>query len=93
MVTHAHIMLLGFVTSFIYGVCYKLWIPNPSKKIAIIQFTFHHAGSILMLSGLILIYGKIIPENKIEPVMAISSVAVIFAIILMIYQLLANKAE
>ena len=27
-VTHAHIMLIGFLLSFIYGLCHKLWLNN-----------------------------------------------------------------
>ena len=28
MPTHAHIMLVGFVISFIYALCHKIWLIN-----------------------------------------------------------------
>lgn len=35
LVTHAHIMLIGFVVSFIYGLCHKLWLDNDSGRLAV----------------------------------------------------------
>ena len=91
MVTHAHIMLLGFVTSFIYAVCYKLWITNGATKIALLQFFIHQFGAILLLSGLFLMYAQIVTGDKIAPMMAISSIAIILGLILMIYQVIVEK--
>ena len=31
MPTHAHIMLVGLVLSFIYGVCHRLWLHDPRR--------------------------------------------------------------
>jgi len=92
-VTHAHIMLLGFVTTFIYAICYKLWIKNALTKVALLQFIFHQLGTLLMLLGLFLIYGQIISLEEIEPIMAFSAIAVIVAMVLMIYQFLAKNYE
>ncbi|MCW8870508.1 MAG: TonB-dependent receptor, partial [Proteobacteria bacterium] len=58
MVTHAHVMLLGFVVSFIYGVSFKLWIKNTSSKLAVLQFTLHQVGTLGLLTGLFLLYGQ-----------------------------------
>ena len=33
-ITHAHIMLVGFVTSLIYAVIHRLWLPAPSRALA-----------------------------------------------------------
>ncbi len=93
MVTHAHIMLLGFVTTFSYGLCYKLWITNSSTKVAKSQFVLHQLGTILMLSGLYMMYGNLIENHKIEALMGISSVAVILGLILMIYQLIQTNRD
>ena len=91
MVTHAHIMLLGFVTSFIYAVCYKLWITNGATKIALLQFLLHQLGTLLLLTGLFLMYAQIVPGDKLAPMMASSSIAIILSLILMIYQLIFQK--
>ena len=50
-VTHAHIMLVGFVVSFIYALCHKLWLDGPNRRLAQIQFYLHQGqgGSILCL--------------------------------------------
>lgn len=88
MVTHAHIMLLGFVTTFCYGLCYKLWIKNVNHRIANLQFAIHHTGTFMMLAGLFLIYGQRVDASHIEMMMASSAFAVIVAMLLMILQLI-----
>ncbi len=42
-VTHAHILLAGFVVSFIYGLCHKLWLNNSTSRLAQAQFYLHQA--------------------------------------------------
>lgn len=86
MVTHAHIMLLGFVTTFSYGVCYKLWLNHSVSKVATVQFILHQVGTLMMLTGLFLMYGQVVDANKLELLMALSAVMVIGAMLLMIFQ-------
>ncbi len=83
MPTHAHIMLLGFVVTFIYGVCHKLWLGNTMPKISIIQFYVHHIGTLVLLTGLFLLYGGFIAAEKIEPILASASIVVWIGMILM----------
>jgi len=83
MVTHAHIMLIGFVVSFVYGLCHKLWLNNITSKLAIIQFYVHQVGAIIILVGLFLYYGKFISLETIDPVLALGSVTVFTGMILM----------
>jgi len=82
-VTHAHIMLVGFLLSFIYGLCHKLWLDNSTSKLAIIQFYVHQFGSLVLLLGLFLLYGEFVDLEKIDPVLAIASVIVFVGLILM----------
>lgn len=82
-VTHAHIMLIGFVLSFIYALCHKLWLNNSTSKLAIIQFYLHQLGSIGVFIGLFLLYGQLVAVESIDPVLAFSSVLVFIALILM----------
>ena len=83
LVTHAHIMLVGFVVSFVYGVCHKLWLDNIESGLARIQFYLHVVGAIGITIGLYLLYGGIVAPENIEPVLSISSIAVLIGMILM----------
>ena len=82
-VTHAHIMLIGFLLSFIYGLCHKLWLNNSTSRLAVVQFYVHQAGTAIILLGLFLVYGQFVPLDTIDPVMAIASIAVLVGVILM----------
>ena len=83
-VTHAHILLVGFVVSFIYAIIHKLWLPNTGRLLAMIQFTLHQLAVLVMSLGLGLLYGAVIPPEKLEPFLASSSMAALAAVVLMI---------
>jgi len=83
MVTHAHIMLIGFVVTFIYGLCHKLWLNNIVSILSKIQFYIHQLGTASILIGLFLYYGHFVSMETIDPVLAISSIAVLIGMILM----------
>ena len=83
MVTHAHIMMIGFVVSFIYGLCHKLWLNNTTSKLATAQFYIHQLGTIGIVVGLFLLYGNHVELETIEPVLAIASIIVLTGMILM----------
>lgn len=83
MVTHAHIMLVGFVVSFVYAVCHKLWLNNAQSTLASVQFHIHQAGSLVMFIGLFLLYGRIMPEESVGPVLGIASITVLVGMVLM----------
>lgn len=82
-VTHAHIMLIGFVVSFIYGVCHKLWLPNVSKKMATIQFYTHQIGTFIILVSLFLLYSGKVAESVLGPILGVSSILVLVGMMLM----------
>ena len=83
LVTHAHIMLVGFVVSFIYALCHKLWLNNTTTKLAITQFYFHQVGTLILVICLFLFYGKFVTVETIDPVLAISSIIVFIGVVLM----------
>ncbi|HKE96365.1 MAG TPA: hypothetical protein VKB34_18805 [Povalibacter sp.] len=83
MVAHAHIMLAGFVVSFIYGLCHKLWISGGRNALASTQFYVHQSGVAVMSGGLFLLYGNYIAHESLEKILAASSVAVLVGMILM----------
>jgi len=83
MVTHAHIMLVGFVLSFIYGLCHKLWLDNTTSKLAVAQYYLHQAGSLALLFGLFLLYGGFVDPAAIDPILGIASIVVFAGVVLM----------
>ena len=88
LVTHAHILLIGFVLSFVYGIIHRLWLENPGRAIANLQFVLHQAAAITISAGLFLIFGGMVSEAKLAPIMAAASVSVLLGMILMIYMVI-----
>lgn len=88
LVTHAHLLLLGFVTSFIYGVSYRLWLPAAHRALASLQFSIHHLGTAVLVAGLFMLYGRLAPEAVLGPVLGVASVVVLVGLMLMMALLL-----
>ena len=82
-VTHAHIMLLGFVVSFIYAVCHKLWLNNPSATLVIIQYYLHLVGSLIIVAGLFLLYGGYVSLAVLDPILAVGSIMSLISLVMM----------
>jgi hypothetical protein len=93
LVTHAHILLIGFVVSFIYAIIHKLWLTSASRALGTIQFFIHQASTITVSVGLFLLYGNLIPESTLEPVLGIGSVGVLLAMLLMLYMVVTPRKE
>ncbi len=85
-VTHAHIMLIGFLLSFVYGLCHKLWLNNSTSKLAIAQFYVHQIGSFVVLLGLFLLYGQFVALETIDPILAAASITVFVGVVLMKFE-------
>ena len=83
LVTHAHIMLVGFVVSFVYAVIYKIWITESVSKLFTVQYICHQVGSIVLVFALYCMYGGLLTGAILEPILAISSILVLIAMILM----------
>lgn len=90
-VTHAHILLVGFVVSFIYALCHKLWLDTDGTMLAKLQFWIHQVGVLAMVIGLYLLYSHKFDAEKIEPILAVSSILVLIGLILMLVMVLKNK--
>jgi hypothetical protein len=90
-VTHAHILLVGFVVSFIYAVIHKLWLGEKASLLAKVQLVVHQAGALMMFSGLFLLYGGLVPEAQIEAVLAPSTIIVFTGALLMIVMVLKKQ--
>jgi len=91
--THAHIMLIGFLLSFLYALCHKLWLSGPVGILAKVQYYTHLVGASVISAGLFLLYGNYLPPEAVDPVLALSSVAILIATVLMFVLLLKTKAQ
>ena len=92
-VAHAHILLVGFVVSFVYALVHKLWLSGAGSMLATVQFWLHQAGALLMSIGLVLLYGGMAAPEKLDPLLAASSIAVLGAAILMTYMVARAPAR
>jgi len=90
-VTHAHILLVGFVTSLIYGVIHKLWLTGKMPRLAMAQFIVHHAGAVTMFVGLLLLFGNVLPLAQLDPVLALASVTVMLGAVLMLVMVVKSN--
>lgn len=87
-VTHAHLLLAGFLMSLVYAVIHRLWLPEPDRLCSQLQFGAHHVGVVLMITGLFLLYGGYIAPQTLEPLLAGSSILVLLALLLMLTMVL-----
>jgi hypothetical protein len=93
LVTHAHILLIGFVVSLIYAIIHKLWLEKPARGIANIQFVLHQAAAVTLSVGLFLLYGSMLPESVLAPILGIASTGVLLGMLLMLYMVVRFGTE
>ncbi|HWU75481.1 MAG TPA: TonB-dependent receptor [Rhodanobacter sp.] len=87
-IAHAHILLVGFVVSFIYALIHKLWMAGAASRLAGFQFYLHPLATLVMTAGLALLYGRVIPPTTLGPVLGVASVGVLLAMVLMAWMVL-----
>ena len=90
-VTHAHLLLVGFLLTFAYAVIGRLWLPGRRGLLRTLQFWVHHAGAAGLISGLFLLYSGRLSLGALEPLLAASSILVLLALVLM--SVMAARAE
>jgi hypothetical protein len=88
LVAHAHILLIGFVVSFVYGIIHRLWLDKPSRTIATIQFVLHQAAAVTISIGLFLLYGNFMPQAVLDPILGIAAFGVLLGMLLMLYMVI-----
>ncbi len=91
-VAHAHILLVGFVVSFIYGLIHKLWLGTTNRSVAAVQFYLHQASALVMAIGLLLLYGGLF-QDVLDPILAMSAFGVLGGALLMIYLVIRSPAQ
>jgi hypothetical protein len=82
-IAHAHILLVGFVVSFIYALIHKLWLVGAAGRLAGFQFYLHQIAALVMLSGLVLLFSGMVAEATLGPVLGMATVGVLLAMVLM----------
>jgi hypothetical protein len=92
LVAHAHILLIGFVVSFIYGIIHKLWLARPNRMIASLQFYLHQAAALALSIGLTLLYGGLVPPGPLVPLLTVGSIAVLIGVLMMLYMVLTTRS-
>ena len=90
LVTHAHILLIGFVLSLVYGIIHKLWLEYPNRAMANIQFVLHQAAALTVSVGLFLIFGNMVSESVLGPILGIASMGVLLGMLLMLYMVIRS---
>lgn len=88
LVTHAHVLMVGFVVSLVYGIIHRLWLDAPGRVTAMAQFVIHQLAAALMLVGLLLLYGGKASETTLAPLLGAGSIGVLLGMLLMLYMVL-----
>ena len=84
-VTHAHLLLLGFVVSLLYAMLYRLWLGAlPADRLAWVQYGLHQGGTVALVAGLFMLYGGHAAAASVEPLLGAASVTVLAAMVLML---------
>ena len=89
-IAHAHILLVGFVLSFVYALIHRLWVAA-GGTVPSVQFWLHNAAAVVMGIGLLTWYGGVQPP-ALEKILAASSIAVLAAALLMVYMVVKQPA-
>ena len=83
-VAHAHIMLAGFVLSFLYALIHKLWTAAGDRPIAAAQFYVHQVSALVLGIGLLVYYAGLYQEI-VDPILAVASTGVLVGVLMMAY--------
>jgi cbb3-type cytochrome oxidase subunit 1 len=81
---HAHLNLLGWVSSAIFGGYYALNPAKASKRLALVHYAIYTAGLVVMLPAL---YFMELGNTQLEPIVGIGSIitfvgVLVFAVVL-----------
>lgn len=90
LVTHAHILLVGFLLSLVYGLIHRLWLTHPNGRVANVQFIVHQAAALVLSVGLFLLYGNLLPADRLDPILGAGAAAVLLGLLLMLYMVLRS---
>ena len=87
---HAHINLLGWVTSAIFGGYYALNPAKAERKIAMIHYGLYNVGLVIMLPALyLMLHGG---YSALEPVVAAGSLMVATAVLIFAFVVFSSTS-
>jgi hypothetical protein len=90
MPAHAHIMLLGWVTSALFGFYYALQPAKAEWRAALVHFAIYLAGMVIMLPAL---YLKYTGYPQFEPLLGGGSMIVGLGVLIFAYVLFSPDAQ
>lgn len=76
---HAHLNLLGFVVSAVYGTYYALDPTRANGRLPILVWGLHTLGTVVMFVALSFV---LMGDTALEPIVAIASLSVLIAAVL-----------
>ncbi len=85
---HAHINLVGWVTSALFGVYYALHPVKADTRLATAQFWIYVAGCVVMLP---MLYFLVTGNESVEPLVAAGSMLVFLGILLFAVVVFSNE--
>jgi peptidoglycan/LPS O-acetylase OafA/YrhL len=88
---HAHINLLGWVTSAIFGGYYALNPAKATRRIAMIHYGLYTIGIVVMLPALYLMLQD--GRTELEPVVAGGSIVVAAAVLVFAFVVFSTEEE
>ncbi len=87
---HAHINLLGWVTTALFGGYYALSPAKAERRIAMVHYVVYVFGLIVMLPAL---YLKYTGSSDMEPVLAVGSLIVALGVLIFAYVIFSPDGE
>lgn len=91
--THAHIMLLGFVSNVVFGLVYKVWPAAQDSRLVSIHFWLHQVGVPVMLATMSLLIAGGLPESIAPVFFGVSEAAILAGYILFAWNFLSSGKE
>lgn len=91
--THAHIMLLGFVSNVVFGLVYKMWPAAQDSRLVSIHFWLHQIGTPAMLTAMSLEIAGGLPGNIAPVVFGVSEAAILVGYILFAWNFWSTGKE
>lgn len=72
---------------------HKLWLVGAGARVAGFQFYLHQLAVLVLSVGLVLLYGGVVPEPAIGPLLGAAAVGVLVALLLMAWLVLRIKGD
>ncbi|OLF73209.1 hypothetical protein AWH62_09765 [Maricaulis sp. W15] len=90
MPTHAHMMLLGGVLPILWAILYRVF-KLANGLLAWAQVGLHHVAVLVMIPSLYLMFGQMVDEAAVGPLLGISAIMAIVSVALVLVLSLRAK--